>query len=114
MSLVQVMSVSYAFILGRMHEFGSFGLLVSLTIILIVGLFGFIPGIIFHAIKNKFTQIPSYILGVVIFILINSVGYISGDSNEPVYDMIYSFLIYGLAGIFYARLYSKFTSKEST
>lgn len=113
MLLVQTLSVSYALILGRFDEFGSIALPISLTIIVVVGLFGFIPGLIFHAIKNNYSNISSHILGVGIFVLINGLGYVSEDINKPLYDMFFSFIIYTLAGVLYAYLYSKYSIIES-
>jgi hypothetical protein len=108
MGLAQSLSVLYGYLFNSIYELGTSTIPLSLMIILIMAIFGAIPGAVLHFIKSKLPIVSSMVIGFFIFLGLNSVGYIAAEEvKESTIEIVYSSMVYGFCGIFMGFLYYK-------
>ena len=115
LGLAQTLLVLYGYLFNSLNKLGEAAVPISILVIFIVAIFGAIPGAILHLLKSKLPKVSALLLGFIIFLVGNTIGYVSADEiKESIIEIIFSSVVYGLCGIFMGFLYSKQSSKQAS
>jgi len=113
MVAAQLLNIVYAYIFNSLNEVGSTAIIFSVVTVVVLAFVGIIPGVFLHFIKRILPAISSIILGGIIFLVINNAAYLASDnSTETVQEIIYSNIVFLIAGILMGYLYSKGDNSE--
>ncbi len=113
LGLAQALSVLYGYLFNSLNELGTATIPLSVLAILIMAVFGVVPGVLLHFLKSKLPSFSSIAIGFIIFLGFNSIGYLAANEiKEPTIEIIYSSIVFSLCGAFMGFLYSKNCSKK--
>lgn len=112
LGLAQFLTVLYGYFFNSLNELGSATIPISILVIIVMAIFGVIPGAVVHFLKSKLPNIPPMILGFIVFLGLNTLGYtLTEEIKESITEIIYSSFTFSVCGIFMGFLYSKSTPK---
>ncbi len=115
LGLAQSLSVLYGCLFNSLNELDPATMPLSILVIIVMAIFGVVPGAALHFLKLKLPNVSSMILGFIVFLVLNTIGYIASEEiKESVIEIIYSSMVFAMCGVFMGFLYSKKSLKEST
>jgi len=108
MGLSQSLGVVYAYSFNNAYELGSAGILASILSIIVMAIFGVIPGALLHLIYKKFNKISAKAIGSFLFITLLVVSYLATEEvKESNIEILFAIFTYLLSGILMGHLYNK-------
>lgn len=115
LGLAQSLSVLYGYLFNSINELGPATIPLSILVIIVIAIFGVVPGAILHFLKSKLPSVSSMTLGFIVFLGLNTIGYIaSEETKESVIEIVYSSIVFAICGVLMGFLYSKKSPKKST
>jgi len=113
LGLAQSLSILYGYLFNSLDELGPATIPLSVLVIVVMAIFGAVPGALLHFLKSKLPSVSAMALGFIVFLGLNTIGYVaSEENNESAIEIVYSSIVFAMCGIFMGFLYSKNISKQ--